>query len=844
MKKINFGIDLGTTNSALVKVNQGSLMVYKSEFQKDTTPSCVSFNKKGNIRVGDGALNGFRSDMRLALRKTDDNTSNTFLEFKRTMGTDKVYYSSNVSEQFSSEQLSAEVLKKLKTYVDNETVDAAVITVPAKFRQNQLDATQRAAKLAGFKYVDLLQEPIAASIAYGLESKNLNGFWIVFDFGGGTFDAALMKVDQGVMKVIDTEGDNHLGGKNIDYQVVDEIFFPFLRKNYQIQELENNPLKKALLRDALKSLAEEAKIQLSVKDKYEILTDEPICLDDVGEEIEVDLQLDVAQFHDVVRPIYQRSVDIIKTILDRNNMSKSQLNTIILVGGATYCRLIREMLAAQICPNVDTSIDPMLAIAKGAAVYASTRDAQITDTNNDAQQPYQQRDSNDILELDITYPSTTTEMEVKVGIKILNKDEKNYSYQLARNDGAWTSETIKFNNDRAVLSVLLLKDTINTFKITMISDQGDIVAFHPNYFSIIQGMDIANATLPYSICIDVFNSKRQADLLALLPGLEKNQKLPAKGKALFYTPSDIRPGHNEDRIEITIYEGDPETRAVYNEPIGKLSVTGEHVNRFIPAHQEIEVMLEVDSSRRMKLSVYLPYIDESIDFDLPEMKQNEYDSENIVAEINTARDELFHLKGEPKQGQNEKVLKLSNELDVINTLLQNSANDYNTKTQVVERLREICIIIDNLKYQNEWPKVEEVLREGFESMGEIIQTYGDENHAKQFALLQKMANQILVTKDIPNAKLLIEKIMDFRQELINRNPQSWVYALENFEMQFDLYSWNDRQLAKDTMDYALQNISNAAVVKSSVLKLFSLLPNEENEEILRPIKNNYKPRMN
>ena len=202
--KIDYGIDLGTTNSAIARMDNGKIVIIKSDrFQKDTTPSCVKFSKK-KIIVGDVAFNSYNQEALKALHEGADATSNTFIEFKRTMGTDKTYYSSHTDSGYSSEQLSAEVLKQLKGYVRDENINAAVITVPNQFRQNQIDATQRAAEMAGFQYCELLQEPIAASMAYGIEAKEMHGYWLVFDFGGGTFDTALMKVDEGIMKVVDT----------------------------------------------------------------------------------------------------------------------------------------------------------------------------------------------------------------------------------------------------------------------------------------------------------------------------------------------------------------------------------------------------------------------------------------------------------------------------------------------------------------------------------------------------------------------------------------------------------------------------------------------------------------
>lgn len=192
--KIDYGIDLGTTNSAICRMEKGEPVVIKTDVLKDTMPSCISVNKKGSIKVGDGAYNDMKQDKRRATKTWRIGASNTYVEFKRTMATNTNYVCTNKNCNYTSEELSAEVLKTLKSFVTDETFSSVVITVPAKFTVNQKTATIEAAKMAGFKHCELLQEPIAASMAYGLTAEEKNGIWMVFDFGGGTFDAALLKV--------------------------------------------------------------------------------------------------------------------------------------------------------------------------------------------------------------------------------------------------------------------------------------------------------------------------------------------------------------------------------------------------------------------------------------------------------------------------------------------------------------------------------------------------------------------------------------------------------------------------------------------------------------------------
>ena len=171
--KIDYGIDLGTTNSSICRMEKGEPVVIKTDIQKDTLPSCVSVNRRGSLRVGDGAYNTMKSDKRQATKSWKAEASNTYIEFKRTMGTDTKYACSNIGREYSSEELSSEVLKTLKSFVTDEVFRSVVITVPAKFTVGQKTATIEAAKMAGFDHCELLQEPIAASFAYGLSSEQM-----------------------------------------------------------------------------------------------------------------------------------------------------------------------------------------------------------------------------------------------------------------------------------------------------------------------------------------------------------------------------------------------------------------------------------------------------------------------------------------------------------------------------------------------------------------------------------------------------------------------------------------------------------------------------------------------
>ncbi|MCD8297247.1 MAG: Hsp70 family protein, partial [Prevotella sp.] len=509
--KIDYGIDLGTTNSAICRMEKGEPVIIKTDVLKDTMPSCVSFTKRKGVKVGDSAYNDMKSDKRRAFKAGKKSVSNAYVEFKRTMATDTRYYSSFMDKDYSSEELSAEVLKTLKSFVTDENFSSVVITVPAKFTVNQKTATLEAAKLAGFDRCELLQEPIAAAMAYGLTSDSKNGIWMVFDFGGGTFDAALLKVEDGIMLVFDTEGDNYLGGKNLDYAIVDNIIIPYLLNNYNLQSTMANEDKKEILRDAMKTYAEDTKNQLSFKEKEDILSNlGDLGEDEDGEEIELDLTVTQEEIFNVMRPLFQKAVDICKNLLQRNHLTGSQINKLILVGGPTHSPLIRQMLKSQVTPNVDTSIDPMTAVAIGAALYASTIDADVKKEDIKV----------GTVTFDIGYESTSVETNEYLSIKLTDNSVCDKVWvDIVRNDKAWSSGKNEIDAIGNVIELHLLESKPNSFSIIAYDDKGNNLECFPNEFTIIQGTSVGAAPLPYNIGIAIWSDEKKKMVFRMAKGL-------------------------------------------------------------------------------------------------------------------------------------------------------------------------------------------------------------------------------------------------------------------------------------------------------------------------------------
>ena len=834
--KIDYGIDLGTTNSAIARMENGEVKIIKSDTQKDTTPSCVYFRKNTTL-VGDTAYARYGDEHKEATKDfsisgKEQHEFNTFIEFKRTMGTDKSYESKSAGRSFNSEELSAEVLKALKNYVRDEEISSVVVTVPARFRNNQIDATQKAAELSGFKYCELLMEPIAASIAYGVNSKSVNGYWLVFDFGGGTFDAALMRVEEGIMKVVDTDGDNHLGGKDLDFAVVDNVIIPYLKENYQIENILSNEYGRSELREALKAMAEEAKIAISAptKTSADIYTHKPLGEDDKGNEIDFEIKMTLEDYENAVAPVFQRAIDISKKLIESNNLKSSDLEMVLLVGGPTLSQTLRRMLKEQLKTIIDTSIDPMTSVAVGAALFASSKDIPST---------FQKRDKEKI-QLILKYPNNTVETEEDLGIKVDRGQTKGeipskIFVEVSRKDKGWSSGKVEITGDAEIIS-LLLSTGKNGFEIKIYDDKGNSFPCEPSSFTIIEGFKEPPATLPYDLGIEAFVGDSEKKLLNGFHGLGKNQSLPAKGKDIFKTQKDIRPGNAEDIIKIPIYEGKTNTRAVYNELAGVVIITGEQFNKFLPKGSEIEISLEVNKSRGIIFKAFFPDIDETIQHEIGRTVQSEYDADEMDDEIEKSKKILARLEDESSSIDLSEAKKLRSEFQELKEILENGRTDYNTKTKVMERLRLALKDLDTLEVEGEFPKVEEELNNALHDLKVTNQRYGNNQTTKAVEQFEELAEAAIKETNLRAAKELASQIrsFEFAMEDAGAGVAMEISFIKAFDDDFDAHNWKNKSQARALINQAKQIIATNPTknkLRPMVSDLFKLLPDSERPKL-------------
>ena len=318
------GIDLGTTNSCVAVMEGGEPVVITNSEGARTTPSVVSFQANGERLVG-----------QIAKRQAITNPEHTIISIKREMGTD---HKTHVDDKvYSPQEISAMILQKIKADAEaylGEPVTQAVITVPAYFNDAERQATKDAGRIAGLEVLRIINEPTAASLAYGLDKTDHSEKIFVYDLGGGTFDVSILELGDGVFEVLSTNGDTHLGGDDFDQKIIDYIANDF-KSQYGI-DLRND--KSAVQR--LKEAAEKAKIELSSSMQTNINL--PFITADATGPKHIDMNLTRAKFNELTHDLVQRSIEPMKKALSDAGLSIGQIDKVILVGGSTRIPAVQE----------------------------------------------------------------------------------------------------------------------------------------------------------------------------------------------------------------------------------------------------------------------------------------------------------------------------------------------------------------------------------------------------------------------------------------------------------------------------------------------------------------------
>ena len=683
MGNINFGIDLGTTNSGIARFKEGKVTLLKNPVGfRETLPSVVAY-KAERILIGDKANEQLLT-----------NPERVFSSFKRRMGTDETYEVEGVDYRTSPVDLSALVLKELFNFSLQEHIKSAVITIPASFDTIQSNATKKAGYQAGLQEVVLLQEPIAACLAYSNQNDlKLTGVenWLVYDFGGGTFDAAIVKIDAREMKVVDNNGNNFLGGVDLDEKIVMEIILPKLiaktgdAKTWnQINDPANTTFQQ--LRKYLLYHAEELKKELSLKEEAWL------DLNFEAFELNAEIQVKRTELNEIIQPIFEESYRLLVELLKANQLAFHDFSRIILVGGTTYIPYIRQELKARTKVLIDTSIDPTTAVIIGASFYAGNKISALANEEGLADTVLAEVP----LDVLISVENQTQDQEELIAFRL--KDAFSGAYRLRRNDGGFDSGLVRFNNQGSEF-VSLLEKQVNYFTLTLY-DEDEKVVFSKDNISITHGFyNINGQPLPNDICIEL--DADDETYLELI--FKKNTILPLK-KMIYKTFSKSIAQGSDDKIVINIVEGKVGSLPGANLNIGYIEINGTNLKGDLIRGTDIEMSFTISESRDLKVEIYIPSADQEIIETFNPTYQGDFDNLKLLSEINAGLEILREkIKDRELDEDFEELAKLSTlkeELEDVKGSVQLAIDGIFTldKFKILDRKRRLLAAIDRLVF--------------------------------------------------------------------------------------------------------------------------------------------------
>ena len=592
------GIDLGTTNSAICSFDGENLRLYKSSKQNDVTPSAIFYNRRGSKYVG---LNAYE-----AAAWDPDNSATLF---KRFMGTSTPFFIKSQNLKLTPEECSAEILRTLFGYLPEEIRNnrdiGTVITVPAAFNQMQKDATLNAAEMAGIGKVALMQEPVAAVMSV-MRLKKTDGVFLIYDLGGGTLDVALAQNIAGRVSLLSHGGIEMCGGRDWDRLLFDNIVKPWLLNEFNLPEdFIANPKFRQLHRPSILAI-ERAKIELSAKDSAIIDLDEgQLRIKDLsGEDIYLHVPLNRKNLDALIEPKVSDSIEAARRTLNNAGFSSHDVERIVFIGGPTHYKPLRDMVAFELSIPSSTDMNPMTAVAEGAALFAESIDWSSQRRGRKSSRGTISANGN--LNLDFNFIARTPAAQAKIVPKVQGEALEKTEFQIDCLDTGWSSGRLPLKNGEVVV-VTLSKFGENTFKAFVFDSSGGPISLEQDKIVITRTAATVDAIpASYSVAFEVLDKLGGTPILDYL--IKAGDPLPYKGSIKLKAAESLRAG-GKGSLNFKIWEGQIEDTITDNRFIGMLKITGDDFDEgVIVAGADLNCVYEILDSGNIVFEITVPSI--------------------------------------------------------------------------------------------------------------------------------------------------------------------------------------------------------------------------------------------
>lgn len=798
---IDVGIDLGTTNSVVAVVENGRPFVLRDPFgaENEILSSCVSYALDGTIRTGNTAKSELLTNPEYA-----------FEGFKRWMGTKQTWASPD-GRVHTPEMLSAELLRELRNRVAlhlNESPTEAVITVPAAFGEIEKHSVILAAQLAGFEKAHLVQEPVAAGLAYGWDQQEDPKPFLVYDLGGGTFDASILRCIAGQLVVVGHYGNHTEGGRDMDEAILNELIVPQLFQG--IGRGSSNWR-------AARLACEKAKVILSNPSIDSCAVDLSQVRSEDGGSIQQQVRLHRSDFEHLIHPQIDRTIQVVKDLLADVGLGADDLSAVVLVGGPTRIPYLRTRLQDSLRAQFYSRIDPMTVVAQGAALFAASIRKSIS-----RNEPVK----SDVIPLRLEYEAVASQSTVPVGIASSTVALSDGSMvRVRRSDGLWDSGLTRCRDGMAILHVALANAPVTIFQVELFDESGAIIKAEPYEFQITRGL--AAAPPPLARAIGVINEDPLTGEMHVQIEASRGQPTPSLVRGVYVTTRQLIPGSNEEVLRVGFFEG-PLTTAKKIVPercrhIGDLVIRGTDIDRPLPIGTDLEVSIRIDQTQEANGSVYVPFLSKAFDVNLLNFERTPLPTvEALEMRLEKCEERLVDLKNASLDVHALlPAIALARE-----TFYSSSDRGDDALARADARLQDLELLMDNLE-ANEAPRLALQELEVYLSLAEnMVDQFGTPEHKGRLARLRLEVERVRVRNDADEARSVRERLLNLSGEVYWSEPGAWVSRFQELTT-INGYTNPDHAQALILRGRAAYENGDIELLRRAVIDLVVLLPDDE-----------------